>query len=87
MHLLGPTMGRRHRTVSRPMVVLPHGISTTHHTLNGLSALAIRSGLLAYDFPGQGETPAPIDQYELDDLADWSRDFSRRFGQSGSITV
>jgi pimeloyl-ACP methyl ester carboxylesterase len=70
MPILDPTSLHWHRAGSGLAIVLLHGLGATHAMWDGIAALAERFELLAYDFPGHGETLPPADAYEIDDLAE-----------------
>jgi pimeloyl-ACP methyl ester carboxylesterase len=70
MPLLRSTMIRPHRDGSGPAIVMLHGIAGSRRDWSGLAALAQNFQLLTYDLPGHGETPAPDEPYEIEDLSD-----------------
>ncbi|HEX2940320.1 MAG TPA: alpha/beta fold hydrolase [Rhodopila sp.] len=67
---LDPASIRLHRRGHGPALVMLHCLGMDHHLWDGLGGLADTFELIAYDFPGHGETPVPATGYEIEDLSE-----------------
>lgn len=77
---LDPTQVRIHRSGSGPALVMMHCLGMTHHLWDCIGGLADRFTLLAYDFPGHGETPLPRAPYGIEELSEQLAALLRREG-------
>lgn len=66
---LDPGAIRLHRSGRGTPLVMLHCLGMSHRLWDGLAPLGDTFELIAYDFPGHGETPVPP-PYGIEDLAD-----------------
>ena len=79
MNLRGPEL---HRTGEGPPVLLLHPLGVDRSFWDGVVPALGGHEVLAYDFPGHGETPVPADPYTVEDLADQARELLADAGQA-----